>query len=54
VLSTVSETYYKYYKSFQKHQETGDNPFSESVIVYNNIQKGLGVFAGYNSYWHTF
>ena len=50
VLSSVSNSYFKYHKSFQKHQETGDNPFSESVIVYNNIENGLGIFAGYNSF----
>ena len=50
VLSSVSNSYFKYHRSFQKHQETGDNPFSEPVIVYNNIENGLGIFAGFNSY----
>ena len=50
MLSTVSDAYYTYHKSFQKHQDTEENPFSEPVIVYNNVENGLGIFAGYSLY----
>jgi len=49
ILSTVSEAYYKYHQSFETQRTRGDNPFSEPVMVYNNIQNGLGIFAGSSS-----
>ena len=53
VLSSVSNAYFKYHTSFEKHEYSGDNPFSEPSIVYNNIKNGFGIFAGYNSYYYT-
>jgi hypothetical protein len=46
ILSTVSEAYYKYHQSSITQRTRGDNPFSEPVMVYNNIENGLGIFAG--------
>ena len=47
-LRSVSEEYYRYYNSLSRQQNSGGPPFSEEVILYNNIENGLGVFAGYN------
>lgn len=42
-LMHVDENYYKYAYSVYKQQETGNSPFSEPVIVYNNIKNGYGI-----------
>lgn len=46
VMYRLSEDYYKYYKSARAHQNAVGNPFAEYVEVYNNIQDGVGIFAG--------
>lgn len=46
-LLSVSESYYNYMKSSKNQDDKGDNPFSTPVQVYNNIENGLGIFAGY-------
>jgi hypothetical protein len=41
--------YYRYHKSVDDYFNYGDdNPFAESVIIYNNISNGLGTFGGFN------
>ena len=45
-LHNLSEDLYNYYLSYSKYQETKDNPFSEPVKVYNNIENGFGIFGG--------
>jgi len=41
--------YYRFHKSVDDYLNYGDdNPFAESVIIYNNISNGLGTFGGYN------
>lgn len=41
--------YYHFHKTAKEYEYTGDDfPFSEPVIIYSNIDGGLGVFAGYN------
>lgn len=47
-LRTVSNAYYQYQTSVSK-QLTANNPLSDPTLVYNNIQNGLGIFAGYSS-----
>ena len=47
-LNSLSKEFYKYALSFSEQIETGDNPFTEPVKVYSNIENGLGVFAGYS------
>lgn len=42
-----TEEYYRFHRTLQ-NQSPGD-PFSEPVIVYSNIENGLGIFAGYRS-----
>lgn len=45
---TVSKDYYLYYKSLSKHLEAQDEFFMEPVQVYNNVENGFGIFAGYS------
>ncbi len=47
-LKSVSKEFYLYYKSLAKHFEAQDEFFMEPVQVYNNIENGFGVFAGYS------
>ena len=47
MLLSVSESYYNYMKSTKFQEDHGENPFSTPIQVYNNIENGLGVFAGY-------
>ena len=48
VLQT-DENYYLFHRSHENYYYYGDDfPFAESVILFSNIEDGLGVFAGYN------
>ena len=48
-LRTVSEEYYLYHNSLSRQQSDPNLPFNEPVIVYNNIDNGRGIFAGYGT-----
>lgn len=48
-LNSVSKDYFLYCKSYNLYQSVNGNPFSEPVQVYNNIENGYGIFAGYSS-----
>lgn len=48
VLQSVSEAYFNYKKTADSQLNNGDNPFSTPVQVFNNIENGLGIFAGYS------
>jgi len=41
----ASEEYYRFHKSIQ-NISYGD-PFSEPTLIYDNVENGLGIFAGY-------
>ncbi|MBB4078147.1 hypothetical protein GGR28_000748 [Lewinella aquimaris] len=47
-LRTVSPEYYFYKRSLLGYEGTS-LPLNEPVILFNNVDQGLGVFAGYNS-----
>lgn len=47
-LRKISKAYYLYQKTVKMQERNGENPFSEPVPVYNNIQNGFGIFAGFN------
>jgi len=47
-LRTVSEDLYKYKTTSQLQGNTSGDPFAQPVNVYNNIENGFGVFAGYS------
>lgn len=48
-LRAVTEDYYRYFSDLSRQKQSSDSPFSEPVIIYDNIDGGLGIFAGYNS-----
>ncbi len=49
-LRTVSREYFKYYSSFSRQFASNQSdPFLEPVILYDNIENGLGFFAGYST-----
>jgi hypothetical protein len=52
-LHSISESYYKYLNSRQKHYETKDNYLTVPVIVYTNVESGTGFFGGYSTDVHT-
>ena len=46
-LRTVSKEYYLYYTSLSRQITTQGPPENEPVLVYNNVENGLGLFGGY-------
>ncbi len=47
-LRTVSQEYYLFHSSLSRQQQSGQGGLNEPVFVYNNVQNGHGIFAGYN------
>lgn len=45
-LYSISKDYYLYAKTSESQINTNNSPFSEPVLVYNNIENGYGIFAG--------
>lgn len=52
-LRTVSEAYYLYHITLSRQVNT-NNPLSEGVVVYDNVENGEGIFAGYSSSFNAF
>ena len=48
-LEHIAEPYYLYAVSSNKYRRTSNNPFTEPVSVYTNVENGLGIFTGYTS-----
>ena len=53
-LHSISESYYKYLKSRQKHFETKENYLAVPVIVFSNVESGTGFLGGFSSDVYTF
>lgn len=52
IFSSMSESYYKYATTTNLQHATSGDPFAQPVLVFNNIQNGLGIFGGYSqSVW---
>lgn len=47
-LRTVSEAYYLYHYTLSK-QKQDSGPLSDGVVIYNNIENGVGNFSGFAS-----
>lgn len=48
-VAVTDKPYYQYNKALENSQGINNNdPFSEAILTYSNINGGLGVFAGYN------
>lgn len=52
-LRKVSKTYYQYKETKELQDQLGGNPFAEPVPVYENIENGLGIFAGFQESAYT-
>lgn len=48
-LRSVSREYYLYHSALARQQQSGTGLFVDPVILFNNIENGQGVFAGYSS-----
>lgn len=48
VLFSVSKSYFTYSLTRDLQMNTQGNPFAEPVLVYDNVQNGLGIFAAYS------
>ncbi len=46
-LLTVNQDIYRYITSFNLNQQSEDDPFSQPVQIFSNVEKGLGLFSGY-------
>ncbi len=49
----VSDHFYQYARTYQRYEESYDNPFAEPVQVHTNINDGFGIFAGFRRYRHV-
>jgi hypothetical protein len=47
-LTSLTESAYLYKSSIEDYQGASGDPFSEPVLVYDNIENGLGIFAGFS------
>jgi hypothetical protein len=52
-LRSVSEAYFFHYSTLTMQGGLGGNPLSEGVVIYDNIENGVGIFAGYSSSVNT-
>lgn len=48
-LRTLSEDGYNYLRTAHLQNTTSGDPFAQPVNVYNNIENGFGIFAGYSA-----
>lgn len=48
-LRTLSREYYLYHTSLSRSETANPNPLTDPVIVYENIENGYGIFAGYSN-----
>lgn len=46
ILHSLTEENYLYHRSKELQYRLEDNPFAEAVSIYNNIENGIGIFAG--------
>lgn len=47
-LLTITEAQYRYALAADLQTETDDNPFAEPVLIFSNIDNGLGIFTGFS------
>lgn len=52
-LHSISESYYKYLKSRQRHYNTKEDYLAVPVIVYSNVDGGAGFLGGYSTDEYT-
>ena len=47
-LRSVSGDYYRYHSSFTRQLAARESPLAEPVIIFDNVENGLGNFSGYS------
>ena len=47
-LISASEDYFRYKRTYSLQEESSGDPFAQPVNVYNNIENGFGIVAGYS------
>ena len=53
-ISHIDLTTYNFWRSVERSQDSGGNPFSEPMNLSSNINGGLGIWGGYGvSYYHV-
>ncbi len=52
-LRALSEDYYLFQSTYFKYQFSSGDLFAQPVQVYNNVENGFGIFAGFNSTFDT-
>ena len=53
-LQSISKEYYSYLISYSNHTMTDGDFFSEPVLVYSNVENGLGIFGAFNASTNKF
>lgn len=48
-LYSLSPDFYKYIISLNKYNDANGNPFAEPVMVFSNVENGIGIFTSSNS-----
>lgn len=48
-LRTISDDYYLYFTSLSRSDGVNPDPLNPPVIIYQNVENGLGIFAGYSN-----
>jgi hypothetical protein len=48
-IRTLSKDYYNYKTTGRLQEDISDNPFAQPINVYNNIDNGFGIFAGFSA-----
>jgi len=48
ILRTLSHEYFQYKASQELQAYSYDDPFAQPVVVYNNVEGGIGIFAAYS------
>lgn len=51
---SLTRSGYLYRYSVDRYQNSIGDPFSEPVLIYDNVENGYGIFSGYNIYKYTF
>ncbi len=49
IVRSLSEDAYNYLKTSHLNDENSGDPFAQPINVYNNIENGFGIFAGYSA-----
>jgi hypothetical protein len=49
LVKRITEDYFRFLKTLDVYETTGDNPFAEPANVFTNVRNGFGIFTAYTS-----